>query len=61
VAQIGSGLVVGFCEHGIESFGSMKAGTFLHQLSDYYLLYKDFIPWSQLIKQYQQPQIEIFP
>jgi hypothetical protein len=42
----GLGPVLGSCEHGNESLGSMKGRKLLEQLSDYDLLKKESGPWS---------------
>jgi hypothetical protein len=34
-----------FCEHGNESSGFIKCGTFLVQLSDFQLVKKKAVPW----------------
>jgi hypothetical protein len=46
--------VAAFCEHGNESFGSIKGEEFLDLLSDYSFLKKDSIftlltPWSKVV------------
>jgi hypothetical protein len=38
--------VAGSCEHDSKPSGSTKVGEFLDYLSDYYLLRKDYTPWS---------------
>jgi len=40
--------VVGCCQHGNESPGSVKGGEFIDWLSDYQFL-KDSAPWSYLV------------
>jgi len=42
--------VTGSCEHGNETWGSIKFQEFLDQLSDYQLL-KDSVPCSELVRQ----------
>ena len=35
--------------HGNEPSGFIKGGEVLNRLSDYYLLEKDSVPWSELV------------
>jgi len=42
----GYGPAAGPCEYGNECSGSIKGEKFLDFLSDYWLLKKNFVPWS---------------
>jgi hypothetical protein len=41
--------VAGCCEHGNETYSSMKGGEFLDKLSAHQLFKKDFAPWNNRI------------
>ena len=48
-ADFGQAQVVGTCECGNETSGSIKSGKFLDQLQTGQLLKKDFVPWSEWV------------
>jgi hypothetical protein len=41
--------VAGCCEHDNEPLGSVQGGEFFDWLSDFQLLKKDSVPWSDLV------------
>jgi hypothetical protein len=50
---------VGFCEHDAESWGSMKSGKNIGQLSEYQFLIKGSAAWRYLDRKGQKTELSI--